>query len=114
MAMYQLHIYLTVNAPSTLNAAGTRNYGVISILGVGITSLWRTPGNRHGPRRPRKGKSCIFVPMLCVYMYYVQSYMLAMAKSATSVPKALSEPARRIFGIKNVSVHYGFTGSEMA
>ena len=57
MAMYRLHIYLKVNAPSTLIAAGTRNYGVISILGVGITSLGRTPGNRHGPRRPRKGKS---------------------------------------------------------
>ena len=39
MAMYQLHIHLTVNAPSTLNATGTRNYGVISILGVGITSV---------------------------------------------------------------------------
>ena len=37
LVMYQL-LYLTVNAPSTLNAAGTRNYGVISILGVGITS----------------------------------------------------------------------------
>ena len=31
MAMYRLHIYLKVNAPSTLNAAGTRNYGVISM-----------------------------------------------------------------------------------
>ena len=36
--MYQLYIYRTFNAPSTLNATGTRNYGVISILGVGITS----------------------------------------------------------------------------
>ena len=44
MAMYRLHIYLKVNAPSTLNAAGTRNFGVISILGVGITSLGGTPG----------------------------------------------------------------------
>ena len=43
LVMYQL-LYLTVNAPSTLNATGTRNYGVISILGVGITSLGGTPG----------------------------------------------------------------------
>jgi len=26
MAMYQLHIYLTVNAPLALNASGSRNY----------------------------------------------------------------------------------------
>ena len=37
LVMYQF-LYLTVSAPSTLNAAGTRNFGVISILGVGITS----------------------------------------------------------------------------
>ena len=41
LVMYQL-LYLTVNAPSTLNAAGTRNYGVISYLGVG-RSTWLYP-----------------------------------------------------------------------
>ncbi len=33
LVMYQL-LYLTIIAPSTLKVAGTRNYGVISILGV--------------------------------------------------------------------------------
>ena len=61
MAMYQLHIYLTVNAPLTLNATGTRNFGVISILGVGITSsrtvhttvsgFWCEPNTLHVPAR---------------------------------------------------------------
>ena len=38
LVMCQLYL-LAAHAPSTLNAAGTRNYGVVSILGVGITSF---------------------------------------------------------------------------
>ena len=75
------HVSTTVNAPPTHNAAGTRNYGVISILGVGITSVVRLTGTVR------------LMVRITPYIYYTafNSYKSVMATQTSATYASIRE-----------------------